>query len=379
MLVIAMDMPDAREWAQWKGRTARQDRPGQYYVTLCEEDPPFRDEPELADHLRQLSSEGIIDELLRRRDEGTAKALAGFGAQQARGAWQNEMCEKYFVMHPRPYGASWPLDAAQRTDVRLRDMLSVPYESGIRLKAAAADRLQLTLDGPPVHWGWSNEDEFKIEGKRKKMAVIFLIDRTYEQFLQQVVDSVLKVYDTYVLPDDLVGYYGLGEDWIFQVQPKGEGEVDARLRQQIVDSVKKAGDPHVYSSVQTCIHSLTQDVDDSYSRWLVVLTDTADFQCFDDKGRVDKQAPARAETAVEGVLASMQALTGLNFVIIDASGIANFNAKHSMWPTWRRMSHRLTDEVGEFNNGLNIQAANVSEIDEAFEKVAGAMTGGASG
>jgi len=35
------------------------------------------------------------------------------------------------------------------------------------------------------------------------------------------------------------------------------------------------------------------------------------------------------------------------------------------------MSHRLTDEVGEFNNGLNIQAANVSEIDEAFEKVAG--------
>ena len=138
------------------------------------------------------------------------------------------------------------------------------------------------------------------------------------------------------------------------------------------------GDLDSRGGIGTCGECFV-DVDDSYSRWLVVLTDTADFQCFDDKGRVDKQAPARAETAVEGVLASMQALTGLNFVIIDASGIANFNAKHSMWPTWRRMSHRLTDEVGEFNNGLNIQAANVSEIDEAFEKVAGAMTGGASG
>lgn len=34
---------------------------------------------------------------------------------------------------------------------------------------------------------------------------------------------------------------------------------------------------------------------------------------------------------------------------------------------------------GEANTGLNIQAANVSEIDEAFEKVAGAMSGGAAG
>ena len=30
MLVIATDVPDAREWIQWKGRTARQDRPGPY-------------------------------------------------------------------------------------------------------------------------------------------------------------------------------------------------------------------------------------------------------------------------------------------------------------------------------------------------------------
>ena len=44
------------------------------------------------------------------------------------------------------------------------------------------------------------------------------------------------------------------------------------------------------------------------------------------------------------------------------------------------MSAKLTDEVGDANTGLNIQATDVSEIDEAFEKVAGAMaSGGAAG
>jgi hypothetical protein len=70
---------------------------------------------------------------------------------------------------------------------------------------------------------------------------------------------------------------------------------------------------------------------------------------------------------------------GLSFVIIDASGIANFNTKHTMWPTWRKMSQKLTDECGEKNMGLNISAKDVNEIDEAFEKVAGQMTGGAAG
>ena len=188
---------------------------------------------------------------------------------------------------------------------------------------------------------------------------------------------MLKVYDKYLLPTDLVGYYGLGEDWIFGMREKGTGDANAALRSQIEGSVKKAGEPHVYSSIQKCVEAL-QEVDDKYSKWLVVLTDTADFQCFDAKGKPDKQSPQRAEVAVNGVLSTTQAMAGLSLVIIDASGIANFNAKHSLWPTWRKMSSKLTDEVGELNAGLNIQAANVSEIDEAFEKVAGAMTGGAA-
>ena len=84
--------------------------------------------------------------------------------------------------------------------------------------------------------------------------------------------------------------------------------------------------------------------------------------------------------AVRRVTAKMREMTGLNLVLIDASGIANFDAKHSLWPTWRRLSQKLTDEVGEHNSGLSIQAADTDEIDEAFERVAGAMaSAGASG
>ena len=179
--------------------------------------------------------------------------------------------------------------------------------------------------GPPAHWGWTPEQPFGIEGKRRSMAAIFLIDRTFEQFLQKVVDAVLKVFDRYLLADDLVGYYvrvlasssamlahlpcatprlapppsapdyvprctppprsalrtvrltssqGLGDRWLFDVQPKGEGEHAAALREQIVNSVTKSGEPHVYSSMSKCVSHLANHVDDTYSKWLVVLTDT---------------------------------------------------------------------------------------------------------
>ena len=45
-----------------------------------------------------------------------------------------------------------------------------------------------------------------------------------------------------------------------------------------------------------------------------------------------------------------------------------------------RGSHKGSDDAANGNTGLNIQAADVSEIDEAFDRVAGAMaSGGASG
>ena len=257
-------------------------------------------------------------------------------------------------------------------------MLRVPFDCGAKIREAAKARLSVDLEGPPAEWGWSDATRpFGIEGKRKEMAVIFLIDRTYQKFLQKVVDAVARVYDKYLEDDDMIGYYGLGDGWIFQTGRKGDH--DQEFRQKIKGSVEKKGDPHVYSSIEKCVGYLGEIDSEKYSKWLVVLTDTADFQCANEKGQFDAAAPERAEAAAERLIESMHAQTSLNLIVIDASEIGNFNRKHHMWPTWRKLSHRLTDEVGEGNKALNIEAANESEIDAAFEKVAGAMTGGAAG
>ena len=134
----------------------------------------------------------------------------------------------------------------------------------------------------------------------------------------------------------------------------------------------------MYSSVERCVQFLAAVDEAAYSKWLVVLTDTADFTCANAKGVFDKEAPARAEASGQQLVGALQATRGLNLVLVDAHEVANFNPKQPLWPTWRKVARRLTDEVGSGNTGLFIEAADEGMIDEAFEKVGGAMQGGAA-
>ena len=64
MLVIATSIPDEREWIQWKGRTARQDRPGQFYVLLDRKSKLLTvdDKPtKLAGKLKKLTDDQKIE------------------------------------------------------------------------------------------------------------------------------------------------------------------------------------------------------------------------------------------------------------------------------------------------------------------------------
>ena len=73
MLVIATSMPNEREWIQWKGRTARQDRPGQFYVVLNKLAKPFTSpkQKKLVDKLKKLKTEDEkMNLLLEVSDEG---------------------------------------------------------------------------------------------------------------------------------------------------------------------------------------------------------------------------------------------------------------------------------------------------------------------
>jgi len=71
MLVIATTVPDTREWIQWKGRTARQDRPGQFVVVLSKSDDPFQRDRQYMSEFKKLSHNDRIyaeNGLLRKKD-----------------------------------------------------------------------------------------------------------------------------------------------------------------------------------------------------------------------------------------------------------------------------------------------------------------------
>lgn len=114
---IAMRLPHDR--TQWKGRTARQDKPGQFYVVLSEDREPFSEGKEGAEYLKEFkklekpakvakgaepSAKTVddlkIESLHRRKDRHMSDTLTRFKSDQAKGAWLNELCEKYYSSCP---------------------------------------------------------------------------------------------------------------------------------------------------------------------------------------------------------------------------------------------------------------------------------------
>lgn len=138
LVVIATSIPESeREWVQWKGRTARNDRRGRYAVVLCREDAPLAGNDELlAAHAVARSggggagggagggggasrhAESLIAGLLAVRDRAMVEKLEGLSADVRRGQRLNELCEAFYAAHGR--AAEWP---AGREQVALRDFL----------------------------------------------------------------------------------------------------------------------------------------------------------------------------------------------------------------------------------------------------------------
>ena len=156
MLVIATSIPDEREWIQWKGRTARQDRPGQFYVILDTCAKPFTEKKELATKLRKATHasgehkgmpdhDARVELLLDCADEGIGDKLVAFAAEQAAGEKLNELAEKYYRQHPRPFDAPWPSEAP--SDKVLRQLLMTHAdEKPDAIRRAAKEHLGIDLD-----------------------------------------------------------------------------------------------------------------------------------------------------------------------------------------------------------------------------------------
>ena len=138
MLVIATSIPDEREWIQWKGRTARQDRPGQFYVILDEQAKPFSDptKKKLKEQIKRAAApksprgelgnpeDAKVDMMLEVSDEGIGEKLKAFEGEQAAGEKLNELTEKYYQRCPRTFSDPWPMEQFKKTDGVLRKFLT---------------------------------------------------------------------------------------------------------------------------------------------------------------------------------------------------------------------------------------------------------------
>ena len=161
MLVIATSIPDEREWIQWKGRTARQDRPGQFFVILDESQKPFNDPKQgkkLKDKVRKRSGgkggavdaaeeDAKVEMLLEVADDGIGERLKSFEGEQERGEKLNELTEKYYARCPRGADDPWPKTEFIQGDSVLRKFLtSWTEKKPSEIKQLAKSELDFDLD-----------------------------------------------------------------------------------------------------------------------------------------------------------------------------------------------------------------------------------------
>lgn len=146
-MVIATSVPDEREWIQWKGRTARQDRPGQFFVILNSKNKPFSEKPKLEAKLSKLGNDQKIEALLEVADEGIGARLKAFEGMQAIGDKLNQLTEKYFEKYPRSVDDSWPHEKYFMTDSAMRNFMTVHCEkSPAEITKLAIQELGIELD-----------------------------------------------------------------------------------------------------------------------------------------------------------------------------------------------------------------------------------------
>jgi hypothetical protein len=157
LLVLATGFPASeREWVQWLGRTARNDRKGQYGVLLQRSEPPIKDNAALLDKYcagggmpADAYTSALVDELLRMRDKECMTMLESRSHQCQVGIRMNELCDAFWT---RAGGVTdaWPSSAEQR---ELRAFLEDSSNVAVDRIAAFESKMGLTLP-KASKWTW---------------------------------------------------------------------------------------------------------------------------------------------------------------------------------------------------------------------------------
>jgi hypothetical protein len=150
LMVIITDIPDSqREWVQWIGRTARQDKNGQISVLLNRQDEFLSQNEDLFSPGTKQNPD-VIGDLMSKRNELVQEKLKGFQRSLETGSRLNALCEAVYRDGGGRSKGRWPGTAKER---QLRDFL----ESG-KDSESDVEHFKISLKLTPRQWEFENCD-----------------------------------------------------------------------------------------------------------------------------------------------------------------------------------------------------------------------------
>ena len=366
MLVIATSVPDTREWIQWKGRTARQDRPGKFAVLLSKEDKPFTVKEKLnEDVVRSFKSFGVddgdkkINYLLEKADSHIRETLTlrEYSSDQAMGAWLNELSQKYYKKHPRGHSEPWPSTDHFDNDQKLRHALSRFWLTGLQIKEHAKATFDIDLTGPPREWDYPEDKEFVLSPEAKKAAMAGGGPKSFMMVLDVSGSMAGSRLDTCKVSistiiqrlekDDRVGLVTFADDIRVDVPLQLKDNNESTLCSQVA-GLRTRGTTAFYAGVLEGAQLLSGGDSGDRQKWLVALTDGGD-NC-------------GPRSAIEDAAQIIERTPNMNFALITVGNLTD--------PAFTRYK-----EAAEKNGskGMIVPASDQASIMKAFENVEEAM------
>lgn len=149
MLVLITHIPDSsREWVQWKGRTARQDRNGELALVLNSSENFMMQQGDILLNFKKgdLNNDELVSALLERRSTAMEKKLDGYAEDQRVSMLTNVLCDRFYAKYGSATGGGWPSTPEM---VKLRDFLESKNRT-VKSTLEMAEQLGLRADFPYV-------------------------------------------------------------------------------------------------------------------------------------------------------------------------------------------------------------------------------------
>jgi len=404
LLLIPTAVPTSqRDWTQYLGRTARQDRRGQFCVVLC-----AADYAGLQAKYGPLPAGGgleVIESIISWGDREAAERIRGSAALYNCGVRVNELCEEIFSRHPDvlrdPQSREHLVDICQRlrwmsvpeldaafgripglcpgqVPTEARD-LGRPVEPPSTRGMASAPGTRVSIAGTCASIAGTSlaagSPTQRAGGPSPPKVVIFCLDWSLSMLSQDTgtalsrfatcVACVQRIMADQVLDHDLVGVVGFGASVETVVLPTPLGPGRERIHARVSGlQAQTLGGTCFFDAVAQCLQLLGQPglALPSSPRWLVCLTDG------DDLG--SRRENARGEL-VSRALEGGGGPANLNMVMITVGRLKEANL--------RVVDGWVERVVAAGGYGRHLSERNAAAIAGAFEVVAEVLSSDVGG